>query len=74
MKKYCVLLVTVVMLLVSSSVALAAGYLLNTESGKYHFDSCRTIKHHNASKFVPISSPAEAKAQGYVPCKVCNPY
>lgn len=66
--------VTVVSLLLAvCSVALADGYLLNTKSGKFHYSHCRTIKNPNAAHFVPVGSREEAVAQGYAPCKVCNP-
>ena len=33
--------------------ALATDYLANTKSGKFHYASCRTIKHPEAPHFVP---------------------
>ncbi|MDD6163980.1 MAG: Ada metal-binding domain-containing protein [Anaerovibrio slackiae] len=46
---------------------------MNTQSGKFHYASCRTIKHPNSAKFVPVESREEAIAQGYQPCGVCKP-
>ena len=51
--------------------ALATDYLGNPKSMKFHYTSCRTIKH--PERFVSISSRDEAISAGYVPCKVCNP-
>ncbi len=36
--------------------ALATDYLANTKSGKFHYATCRTIKHPDAPHFVPYSS------------------
>lgn len=55
----------------SFSTALAAKYLGNPRSMKFHYPDCRTIKH--PENFVTIESRDEAIAEGYVPCGVCNP-
>lgn len=72
MKKL-VIVFTVMLMLVGMGAAYASGYLLNTQSGKFHYASCRTIKHPNSAKFVPVESREEAVDQGYKPCGVCNP-
>ena len=72
MKKL-VIVFTVMLMLVGRGAAYASGYLLNTQSGKFHYASCRTIKHPNSAKFVPVESREEAIAQGYQPCGVCKP-
>lgn len=72
MKKL-VIVFTVMLMLVGMGAAYASGYLLNTQSGKFHYASCRTIKHPNSAKFVPVESREEAVDQGYKPCDVCNP-
>lgn len=51
--------------------SLAASYLGNPRSMKFHYSGCRTIKH--PENFVPIESRDEAIAAGYVPCGVCKP-
>lgn len=53
------------------STALAAGYLANPRSMKFHYSSCRTIKH--PENFVEYNSREEAIADGYAPCGVCKP-
>ena len=72
MKKL-VVLFTIMMMLAGMGAAYASGYLLNTQSGKFHYASCRTIKHPNSAKFVPVESRDEAIVQGYQPCGVCKP-
>ena len=72
MKKL-VIVFTVMLMLVCMGAAYASGYLLNTQSGKFHYASCRTIKHPNSAKFVPVESREAAIAQGYQPCGVCKP-
>ena len=47
-----------------------AGYRGNPESKIYHNSSCRYYKGKSASK--TFASPADAKAAGYRPCKVCK--
>ena len=47
-----------------------AGYRGNPESKIYHNSSCRYYKGKSVSK--TFASPADAKAAGYRPCKVCK--
>ncbi|WP_337429876.1 hypothetical protein [Desulfovibrio sp.] len=47
-----------------------AGYRGNPESKSYHNSSCRYYKGKSVSK--TFASPADAKAAGYRPCKVCK--
>ena len=65
--------ISLAMLFLLSSVGtvFAAGYLGNPRYMKFHYTTCRTIKH--PENFVPIDSRDEAIAEGYVPCGVCNP-
>lgn len=56
------------------SVAYAADYyMLNTKSGKFHYPTCRTIKHPEAAHWATASTREEAINAGYVPCGVCHP-
>ena len=50
--------------------AMEAGYRGNPESKIYHNSSCRYYKGKSVSK--TFASPADAKAAGYRPCKVCK--
>lgn len=47
-----------------------AGYHGNPSSKVYHNSSCRHYNSKGASKV--FASPAEAKAAGYKPCKICK--
>ena len=47
-----------------------AGYRGNPESKIYHNSSCRYYKGKSVSK--TFASPADVKAAGYRPCKVCK--
>ena len=69
-KKIALALVATMVLSIATP-TLAADYLGNPRSMKFHYSSCRTIKH--PEKFVELGSRDEALAAGYVPCKVCNP-
>ena len=70
-KHFALALTLVALIFCFAAHALAAGYLANTKSGKYHVSTCRTIKHPNATHFVPYNSAAECEAAGFVPCRVC---
>lgn len=43
------------------------------KSNKYHYPDCEWAKKIKPSNQIWFSSPADAVAHGYVPCKVCNP-
>ncbi len=70
MKKILLVLATLG-LLSSFGAAFAADYLGNPKSMKFHYATCRTIKH--PENFVSFESRDEAIANGYAPCGVCNP-
>lgn len=46
-------------------------YVLNVKSKKFHRPSCESLPKENRSD--SIQSREEIIAQGYVPCKGCNP-
>lgn len=71
-KKLSIALATIT-LLSAVTPALAADYLGNTKSMKFHYSSCRTIKNPSASHFVSLGSRDEAINAGYAPCGVCKP-
>ena len=71
LKKSVTLLSMIALIVCLAAHALAAGYLANTKSGKYHIATCRTIKNPGAAHFVPYNSASECAAAGYVPCGVC---
>ena len=45
----------------------------SVKSNKYHLPSCEWAQKISPSNEIWFSSAEEAKAKGYVPCKVCNP-
>ncbi|MCX5814253.1 MAG: hypothetical protein NT178_17175 [Proteobacteria bacterium] len=48
-------------------------YYASNKSKKYHYQSCIYAQKINPSNLVSFKSANDAKAQGYVPCKVCKP-
>lgn len=68
MIKKLTLVLAMICVLSSVGTAFAADYLGNPRSMKFHYTTCRTIKH--PENFVPIDSRDEAIAEGYVPCLV----
>ena len=48
-------------------------YIGNSNSGKFHLSSCKSVKKMSAGNKVFFSSRDEAINQGYVPCKSCSP-
>ena len=45
----------------------------STKSDKYHYPSCRWAEKILPENEIWFSSSTDARAHGYVPCKVCNP-
>jgi hypothetical protein len=58
-----------------TSVALAIDYKYvgSKNSNKYHYPTCRAAQRIKPGNLVTFKSTQEAKAAGYVPCKVCKP-
>ena len=50
-----------------------AAYYGNRNSKKFHKPTCKSVKTIKDSNLVTFASREEAIAQGYVPCKSCNP-
>lgn len=51
-----------------------ASYVLNTNTKKFHYDWCGSVKRmaaHNRKNFT--GTRKQVIAQGYVPCKICEP-
>lgn len=50
-------------------------YIINTDSGKFHYSSCRMVKKMNESNKKEYEGTRdELVNQGYSPCGVCNPW
>ena len=73
MKKVIVAFLALIAFFVFATPTLASTYPANTNSGKFHFSDCRTIKHSNAAHFVPYESRDACIADGFKPCGVCRP-
>ena len=71
MLKKCAIALLAALAVSMATPALASDYLGNPRSMKFHYASCRTIKH--LENFIPFQTRDEAIDSGYVPCKVCNP-
>lgn len=62
--------------LILASVAVAAHaatYVGSKKSNKYHYPSCVWAQRIKPANLVVFDSAKDARAAGYVPCKVCNP-
>lgn len=51
----------------------ASNYVGNSNTGKFHYASCRWVGKMNPSNKVFFDTRQEAINAGYVPCKVCKP-
>lgn len=71
LKKHVIILSVALFLVCFVGHAIAMSYLANTESGKYHKSTCRTIKDPDAPHFIHFDSIEECEEAGYVRCKVC---
>lgn len=73
-KKALLLAILSAMLLFASVVAaLDYKYVASRKSDKYHYPHCEWAKKIKAENLITFKSAEEARAAGYVPCKVCNP-
>lgn len=49
-------------------------YICNTNTKKFHYPSCSSVKQMSEKNKLPVTSTRdEVISQGYVPCKKCNP-
>ncbi|CZT57457.1 hypothetical protein BN3661_01993 [Eubacteriaceae bacterium CHKCI005] len=48
-------------------------YVLNTNTKKFHFSSCKEVKKIKPENYSETNSRESAINSGYVPCKKCNP-
>lgn len=61
--------------ILAASLALAADfkYVGSKKSNKYHYPTCKWAQKIKPENIVTLKSAKDAKAAGYVPCKVCKP-
>ena len=64
---------TLAAVFLSAAHGLAANYLGNSKSMKFHRQSCSTIKHPDAPHFITFNTRDEAVAAGYIACQRCKP-
>jgi len=70
-KKFLALIVAAVVLMTAN--VLAANYVGNANSKKFHYADCSAAQRIKTSTRVEFSSREEAVSAGYVPCKKCSP-
>ena len=71
MKKFLALIVASIVLMTAH--VLAANYVGNASSKKFHYANCTYAQKIKASNRVEFSSREEAINNGYIPCKKCSP-
>ncbi len=70
------LLLAVLCAMLMSATILAAldhKYVASKASDKYHFPHCEWAKKIKAENLITFETAKEARAAGYLPCKVCKP-
>lgn len=48
-------------------------YVGNSNSHKFHYSDCKSVKKMSAKNKVELNSREDAINSGYTPCKICNP-
>jgi hypothetical protein len=57
----------------ASNLASEKVFVGSIKSDKYHYPSCSAAQKIKPENEIWFSSSADARAHGYVPCKICNP-
>lgn len=73
MKKRLAVVLMVLLVFMLPLIALASQYVGNSNSGKFHYSSCRWAQKIASYNRVDYDSREDAVNDGYVPCKVCRP-
>ena len=73
MKKFFAAIVVAVIFTVTFATVLAANYVGNANSRKFHFADCSFVKKMNPANRVDFNTRDEAINAGYIPCKRCQP-
>jgi hypothetical protein len=68
-----VIALAMVLMFTLATVALAAQYVGNSNSHKYHKTECKWAQKISPKNKVMLNSANEAISKGYQPCKVCKP-
>lgn len=72
-RSFVAVLLIIAFLVTSVALALDYRYVGSKNSNKYHYPTCRSAQKIKADNLMTFKSAQEAKAAGYVPCKVCKP-
>jgi len=72
-KSFLAVFLVIAFLATSVAFALDYKYVGSKNSNKYHYLTCRSAQKIKPDNLVTFKSAQEAKAPGYVPCKVCKP-
>ena len=67
------MILVVILLFVSLSIAAQYKYVGSAKSNKYHYPSCEWALKIHPANLVTFKSAKEALNAGYIPCKVCRP-
>lgn len=73
MKKFFAAIVVAVIFTVTFATVLAANYVGNANSRKFHFADCSWVGKMNPANRVDFNTRDEAINAGYIPCKRCQP-
>ena len=73
MKKIFAAIVTAIFMTATFATVLAANYVGNANSKKFHVGNCSSVGKMNQKNRVDFQTRDEAIQAGYVPCKRCNP-
>ena len=58
---------------ITSTTSTSQQFVGSSKSTKYHYPSCQWARKIEPADEIWFSSSEDARAHGYVPCKVCNP-
>ena len=72
MKKLIAAIISLLILSMATAFA-EVGYVGNSNSHKFHYSDCSTLKKMNTANRVNFNSRDAAINAGYVPCKRCKP-
>lgn len=73
MKKIFAAVIALLVVMTAFATVLAASYVGNANSKKFHFADCSSVGKMNPANRVAFNNREEAINAGYVPCKRCNP-
>lgn len=73
MKKFLTAVVALIVTAAAFATALAASYIGNSNTHKFHYANCSYVGKMNPAHKVGFNTRDEAINSGYVPCKRCKP-